>query len=100
VTEISNIGRTDIDAVQTSIQSMLLLIVRAIVDTPDRVTVQTEIKGDVTVLLVTVAPNDIGQVIGVSGRTARSLRTVVNAAAPPKTRFELNIQAGPKPSQK
>jgi predicted RNA-binding protein YlqC (UPF0109 family) len=34
-----------------------------------------------TVLELTVGPNDLGKVIGKSGRTARALRTLLSAAS-------------------
>jgi uncharacterized protein len=34
----------------------------------------------ITVLELTVAPGDLGKVIGRQGRTARAIRTILNAA--------------------
>jgi len=56
-------------------------IAQGLLDRPDRVEV-TEIAGDqTTVVELKVAPEDLGKVIGRQGRTAKALRTVVNAAA-------------------
>lgn len=56
-------------------------IARALVDNPDAVEV-TETEGDRGVLLqLKVDPDDMGQVIGRGGRTARAIRAVVKAAA-------------------
>ncbi|MBV9610305.1 MAG: KH domain-containing protein [Acidobacteria bacterium] len=55
-------------------------IARALVDAPDKVTVEAVEHGDATVLNLRVAPEDVGKVIGKQGRTARSLRTIVGAA--------------------
>lgn len=56
-------------------------IARSIVDHPDEVSV-TETGGDsVTNLALRVAPADLGRVIGKQGRTARSIRTLLTAAA-------------------
>ncbi len=42
----------------------------------------TEVEGDqTTVLELKVAKEDIGKVIGKQGRTARSMRTILNAAS-------------------
>ena len=42
----------------------------------------TEVEGEqVTVLELRVAPHDIGKVIGKQGRTARAIRTILNANA-------------------
>ncbi len=55
-------------------------IAKALVDQPDKVSVQA-VEGDqVTVLELSVAPDDLGKVIGKQGRTARSLRTILGAA--------------------
>ena len=56
-------------------------IVRKLVDHPDAVVV-TEISGEqATIIELRVAPEDLGKVIGKEGRTARSIRTLVHAAA-------------------
>ena len=55
-------------------------IAKALVDKPEEVTV-TAVEGEQTVVLeLRVAPSDLGKVIGRQGRTARSLRTILNAA--------------------
>ena len=56
-------------------------IARALVDNPDEVTVQ-EVEGEkTTVYELRVGAGDLGKVIGKHGRTARSIRTLLNAAA-------------------
>ncbi len=56
-------------------------MVRALVDSPEQVQV-SEIEGEsVVVYEVSVAEDDLGKVIGKSGRIANALRTVVKAAA-------------------
>lgn len=56
-------------------------MVRALVDNPEQVEVG-EIEGEsVVVYEVSVAEEDLGKVIGKSGRIANALRTVVKAAA-------------------
>jgi uncharacterized protein len=54
-------------------------IVKMLVDAPEQVSV-TQIEGETTELELTVAPNDLGKVIGRQGRVARALRALVNAA--------------------
>ena len=50
-------------------------------DHPEQVSVN-EVLGDQTsVLELTVAKEDIGKVIGKQGRTARAMRTILNAAS-------------------
>ena len=60
---------------------LVKVIAMALVDHPDEVTVtETEENGE-TVLLLHVADSDMGKVIGKQGRIAKSIRTVVKAAA-------------------
>ena len=54
-------------------------LVRGIVDHPDDVDVVSRPSRRGTTLQVRVHPDDMGRVIGRNGRTATSLRTVVNA---------------------
>ena len=54
-------------------------LARMLVDAPDQVSVN-QVDGETTVFELTVAPNDVGKVIGRSGRVARALRALVNAA--------------------
>lgn len=56
-------------------------LVRGIVDHPDDVTVQDKQLRRGSVLEVRVHPDDLGKVIGRSGRTASAFRTVVSALA-------------------
>lgn len=56
-------------------------LVRGIVDNPDDVTVNSRSLRRGELLEVRVTPEDLGRVIGRSGRTARALRTVVSALA-------------------
>ena len=58
---------------------MLEQVAKMLVDVPDQVTVN-QIDGETTILELTVAPNDVGKVIGRQGRVARALRSLVNAA--------------------
>ena len=60
---------------------MVEYIVKRLVDNPDAVNV-SEISGEqATIIELRVASEDLGKVIGKEGRTARSLRTLVHAAA-------------------
>jgi uncharacterized protein len=64
------------------VKDLLEYLVRALVDEPDRVTVEQFEEDDGTVVLeLAVADDDYGKVIGRGGRTANALRTVVKAAA-------------------
>ena len=57
-------------------------LARALVDDPDAVAVEAFEEDDGTVVYeVTVAEDDVGKIIGRSGRTVNALRAVVRAAA-------------------
>jgi uncharacterized protein len=56
-------------------------IAKALVDEPEDVRV-AEVEGErVTVIELRVAQSDVGKVIGKQGRTARAIRTLLNANA-------------------
>ena len=57
-------------------------LVRGIVDHPEDVAVRDRELRRGRVLEVRVHPEDLGRVIGRSGRTAQAFRTVVGALAP------------------
>ena len=57
-------------------------LVRGIVDSPEDVSVRSREGRRGEILEVRVHPDDLGRVIGRSGRTAKALRTVVTALAP------------------
>ncbi len=61
--------------------SVLMHIVRSIVDTPDAVKIESVQDEGKIILEVRVADGDLGRVIGRRGRTAQSIRAVVRAAA-------------------
>jgi predicted RNA-binding protein YlqC (UPF0109 family) len=63
------------------VRELLEFLARELVDDPDSVSV-TELTDDRGLLLqLRVHPDDMGKVIGRSGRTARALRAIVRAAA-------------------
>lgn len=61
-------------------KELLLYVAKNLVDHPDAVTV-TEVPGDVTVLELRVAPEDMGKVIGRQGRIAKEIRILMRSAA-------------------
>jgi predicted RNA-binding protein YlqC (UPF0109 family) len=65
----------------SELKNLMEYVSKALVDMPDRVEV-TEIEGEqTTVLELKVDKSDLGKVIGKQGRTARALRTILNAAS-------------------
>jgi predicted RNA-binding protein YlqC (UPF0109 family) len=64
------------------VRELLEYLTRALVDSPDQVTIEEFEEDDGTLVLeLSVADDDYGQIIGRGGRTAQALRTVVKAAA-------------------
>ena len=61
-------------------EELLAWIARGLVDDPDAVQVERLDDGDVVILRLHVAADDVGKVIGRQGRVARALRTVVRSA--------------------
>jgi uncharacterized protein len=61
-------------------KEVLDYIARNLVDDPDAVQIEVVESGDAVTLRLTVAPDDMGKVIGRRGRTARAIRDVVRAA--------------------
>ena len=73
-------------------RELVELVARALVDDPEGVEVR-EISGErETVIKLSVAPADLGKVIGRQGRTANSIRTILAAAGTRvRTRVVLEI---------
>ncbi len=64
-----------------SLKDLVELMAKSLVDNPNRVEV-SEVAGEqTTVVELKVAKEDLGKVIGKQGRTARSMRTILNAAS-------------------
>ena len=75
-----------------SMKELIEYVAKSLVDLPDRVEI-TEIAGTQTnVLELKVAKEDVGKIIGKSGRTADAIRTILNCgAAKLNKRFILHI---------
>ncbi|MGA1369091.1 MAG: KH domain-containing protein [Blastocatellia bacterium] len=73
-------------------KELVELIARALVDRPEGVVVREAEEAQATVLELRVAQGDLGKVIGKQGRTARAIRTILNASGTKlKKRFVLDI---------
>ena len=67
----------------------------AIVDNPDEVHVACVATKDGKSFIVTVAPTDVGKLIGKDGRNASALRTLLSAiGVTAKEQYVLNIVTG------
>ena len=62
-------------------KELVEVIAKALVENPDEVVVTESVKDDETVIEFSVAPADMGKVIGKQGRIAKAIRSVVKAAS-------------------
>mgnify|MGYP002660475836 FL=1 len=77
------------------LKELVLTIVRPLVAQPDQVVLEVVESEDFYEYNLTVAPEDIGRIIGKQGRVAKSIRTIVygvRTEGPKKVR--LNILDG------
>jgi predicted RNA-binding protein YlqC (UPF0109 family) len=78
--------RRDPDEVDAMLRELVVQMARGIVDHPDEVRVETLEAGEDASFELAVHQSDLGHVIGKQGRTARSLRLALGAAAARKGR--------------
>jgi hypothetical protein len=62
-------------------KDILLNIVTAIVDNPDKIDIKEEEIEGVTNFVITVAPEDMGKIIGKGGKVIRAIRNVMKIPA-------------------
>ncbi len=63
------------------LRDLIVMMARGLVDRPDDVAVDILEPGEDAVFELRVHPDDLGHVIGKQGRTARSMRLTLGAAA-------------------
>lgn len=66
---------------QPALRDLVHYLARGLVDHPEEVEVEEISEPDALVFELKVAEQDLGKVIGKQGRTARALRTILNANA-------------------
>lgn len=62
-------------------EELVKYIISSIVEDKDAVKVTLKEDGDVTIIEVSVAENDMGKVIGKNGKTASALRSIIHSAS-------------------
>lgn len=73
-------------------EELVKYIVTNLVDNEDEVKIESARSGDEINILVTVAPDDVGKVIGKNGRIAQSIRAIVKSvSAKEKIRYNVKI---------
>ncbi|HYT57563.1 MAG TPA: KH domain-containing protein [Verrucomicrobiae bacterium] len=63
-------------------KELVQYLAKSLVRNPDAVEVKETQTDDASVFELKVAKEDLGRIIGKQGRTAKSIRTLLNAAAP------------------
>ena len=73
-------------------EELIGYIVRSLVDNKDAVDIKSERDGGTINIIVQVAEDDIGKVIGKNGRIAQSIRAIVKSvSAKEKIRYNVKI---------
>jgi len=65
----------------SELKDLINYVSKALVDMPENVEVNEIVGEQTTVIELKVDKSDLGKVIGKQGRTARALRTILNAAS-------------------
>ncbi|MBQ4563922.1 MAG: KH domain-containing protein [Lachnospiraceae bacterium] len=74
-------------------KDLVEVIAKSLVENPDEVVVTETVDGEEIVMELSVAPSDMGKVIGKQGRIAKAIRSVVKAAASrEEKKVDLKIQ--------
>jgi predicted RNA-binding protein YlqC (UPF0109 family) len=67
--------------IMSELKDLITYVSKSLVDMPDNVQVNEIVGEQTTVIELKVDKTDLGKVIGKQGRTARALRTILNAAS-------------------
>ena len=62
-------------------KALVETIAKALVDDPLQVQTAEEMEEETLVIKLTVAKEDMGRIIGKEGRTAKAIRTILNAVS-------------------
>ena len=83
-------------------QEFVEYVVKSIVDTPDAVSTERVVDEMGVLITLTVDQNDLGQVIGRQGQTAKAIRTllrVVGAKNQARVNLKIYEPDGPRPNR-
>lgn len=72
-------------------EELVKYIVTNLVDNENEVKIESTREGDEINIIVTVAPDDVGKVIGKNGRIAQSIRAIVKSVSA-KERIRYNVK--------
>lgn len=62
-------------------KELITYLARSLVDAPDAVMVEEQETEDSIVYILSVAPDDMGRVIGKHGKIAKAIRSIVKSAS-------------------
>jgi predicted RNA-binding protein YlqC (UPF0109 family) len=65
----------------SELRDLIQTVSKSLVDMPENVQVNEVVGEQTTVIELKVDKTDLGKIIGKQGRTARALRTILNAAS-------------------
>ena len=65
----------------TNLEAFVEYVVKALVDLPEQVSLESVDKERITIIQVRCEKSDIGKIIGKSGKTISAIRTLVSSAA-------------------
>ena len=72
-------------------EALVKYIAERLVDDPEAVKIARRIEGSTVVIELTVAPDDVGRVIGKNGRVAESMRKLISVVTHRRDRVILKI---------
>lgn len=62
-------------------EQLIRTIIEPLVDAPDQIQIDKDEREEKVVFKLTVAPDDMGKIIGKQGRVAKAIRTLVYSAS-------------------
>lgn len=62
-------------------KELITYLAKSLVDQPEAVTVEEQETEDTIVYVLSVAPDDMGRVIGKHGKIAKAIRSIVKSAS-------------------
>ncbi len=66
-----------VDKIKTMVRELAAMLV----DSPGEIKITEESRSDAIIVVISVAKDDVGKIIGKNGQTAKALRALVNAAS-------------------
>jgi len=75
------------------VEDLVRYIISGLVDNPDDLRIETNLEEDALRVLIEANPDDIGKIIGRSGRTIKSIRTLARASVgSPSLHVDIDVE--------